>query len=51
MASLRDSVRNSNSPLIRTLLGLRKSIHHAADQISFASSTLVYFFCKLNALL
>lgn len=47
MASLRDSVRNSNSPLIRTLLGLRKSIHHAADHISFASSTLVYFFCKL----
>ena len=47
MASLRDSVRNSNSPLIRTLLGLRKSIHHAADHIYFASSTLVYFFCKL----
>lgn len=47
MASLRDSVRNSNSPLIRTLLGLRKSIHHTADHISFASSTLVYFFCKL----
>lgn len=47
MASLRDSVRNSNSPLIRTLLGLRKSIHHTADHISFASSTLVYSFCRL----
>lgn len=47
MASFRDSVRNSNSPLIRTLLGLRKSIHHAADQFSFRTSGIVYYLCRL----
>ncbi|MBR1744389.1 MAG: CDP-glycerol glycerophosphotransferase family protein, partial [Fibrobacter sp.] len=47
LKAIRNSVRSSNFPLIKGLLGLRKSIHHAADRISFTTSGIVYYLCRL----
>ena len=47
LKAIRNSIRNSNFPLIKGLLGLRKSIHHAADRISFTTSGIVYYLCRL----
>ena len=42
-----DRIRNSNSPLIKAVLGFRKSVHHFIDRACFTTSTPVYYFCRL----
>ena len=40
-------IRHSNSPLIKAILGFRKSVHHFIDHVCYATSTPVYFLCRL----
>jgi len=47
LKALRGRIRNSESPLIKGLLGLRKSLHHATDRISLTTSGIVYYLCRL----